>query len=72
MLFLHANEVNDNDKMEIDEPINEQVFHQAPEKTPPDQLETILQMMRKLSSQVEQLEKISTNVQLTPSFGHLQ
>ena len=53
----------ESEEMEIDEGINELGFHKAPEKTPPDQMKTIMDMIKKLSVQVEQLERISQKTQ---------
>jgi hypothetical protein len=45
-----------NDSIEMEE---ESVFQEAQEKSPPDQMTNVLNMINRLSFQVEQLEKIS-------------
>ena len=57
--YIHTTEQKEVIEMDIDVTLNEQVFHQAQEKTPPDQITNILMMLNKLSFQVEQLEKMS-------------
>ena len=60
--FGHNIEQKENEKMETDEDINDQVFCEALEKTPPDQMKNILLMLNKLSVQVEHLEKMSKKI----------
>ena len=60
--FGHNTEQKENEKMETDEDINDQVFCEALEKTPPDQMKNILLMLNKLSVQVEHLEKMSKKI----------
>ena len=60
--FVHEqkkNEQKESEHMDVDEEINEQVFCEGQEKTPPDQMMRIMKMINKLSIQVEKLEKMS-------------
>ena len=58
--FSHKQESTDIEQMEID---NNQVFHEAAQKIPPDQMNKMLGMLNKLSFQVDQLEKMSQMTQ---------
>ena len=57
--FIHPSAKIQNDGMEMEKETTELVFREAQEKSPPDQMGNILNMISKLSFQVEQLEKIS-------------
>ena len=46
-------------EMEEETDKSESVFREAQEKSPPDQMANILNMISKLSFQVEQLEKMT-------------
>ena len=54
--FIHPSVVGGNDSIEMEE---ESGFQEAQEKSPPDQMTNVLNMINRLSFQVEQLEKIS-------------
>ena len=57
--FIHPSAKIQNDGMEMEKETTESVFREAQEKSPPDQMGNILNMISKLSFQVEQLEKMS-------------
>ena len=57
--FDHSKVDKENEAMDTDEEQNESVFCVAKEKPPPDQMASIMMMIKKLSVQVEELEKNS-------------
>ena len=57
------NHEKDDRNMNVEEnELNNSVFHMAPEKIPPDQISLLMTMIKKLSLQVENLEKITQNM----------
>ena len=61
--FVHQTEQKEDEAMDTRDSTNESVFHKAEEKTPPDQMSSILTMIKRLSFQVEELEKRSKQTQ---------
>ena len=61
--FNHNTEEKETEEMEIDLELNESFFCEAKEKTPPDQMISIMMMIKKLSFQVEKLERNSKKIQ---------
>ena len=61
--FSHERQTKEKDAMneESQENENEQVFQKVQEKTPPDQISILLDMIKKISIQVERLERTQGN-----------
>ena len=55
--FKHSLEEIESEGMEVDENTDESVFCKAQHKIPPDQISMLLIMIKKISIQVEKLEK---------------
>ena len=56
------NEIKDKHDANTNENLNDSVFCMAQEKMPPDQMCLIMNMLKKLSVQVENLEKFTQNI----------
>ena len=57
--FLHGKVGEDHDDLKDTSETKEQDFHEAQENIPPDQMALMINLIRKLSLQVEMLEKKS-------------